>query len=252
MRDYDGTFLGGVALLVAAAVLLLAAALTGRGDMTSATLVLVGFGSFVGGVVMLTQYRGQPVAPWVAGLAPVGGVVDLARVAADLGLQGNAHLVPTKSGVVQVVPVGGAAPSLPDDDYSFIDEAHGGGLRLVPTGGPLYDRLIEKNGLAVPDTLEGVCTAIREVGEVALAVADRVEAVPEGDGLVVTLEGFRLYDGCKAVRAASPKVCTMIGCPVCSCFGVMAAAGLGRTCVLEHVGADDRTRSVRLVLRLLS
>ncbi len=251
MTDHDSTFLGGAALLGAAAVLLLVAALTGRGDMTSATLVLVGFGSFVGGVVMLTQYRGEPVTPWVAGLASVGGVVDLGRVAADLGLQGNAHLVPTASGVVQVVPVGAAPPTLPDDDYSFVDETHGGGLRLVPTGAPLYERLVEKNGLAVPDTLEGVCAAIKEVGEVALGIADRVEAVPEGEGLVVVLEGYRLYDGCRAVRAASPKVCTMIGCPVCSCFGVMVAAGLGRTCVLEHAGGDDRARSVRLVLRLL-
>ncbi len=251
MKDYDSTFLGGVALLGAAAVLFAVAALTGRGDMTSATLVLVGFGSFVGGVVLLTQYRGEQVAPWVAGLAAAGGVVDLARVAADLGLQGNAHLVPRDGEVVQVVPVGATLPSLPDDDYSFIDEAHGGGLLLVPTGRPLYDRLVEKNGLVVPDTLEGVCTAIRETGGVALAVADRVNAAPEGDGLVVVLEGYRLYDGCRAVREASPKVCTMIGCPVCNLFGVMAAAGLGRTCVIENVATDDRDRSVRLVLRLL-
>ena len=251
MTDYDRTFLGGAALLGGAAVLLAVAALTGRGDMTSATLVLVGFGAFVGGVVLLTQYRGEPVAPWVAGLAGAGGVVDLARVAADLGLQGNAHMVPRDGGVVQVVPVGTALPALPDDDYSFVDEAHGGGLLLIPTGRPLYDRLVEKNGLVVPDTVEGVCTAIREAAGAALAVADRVEAVPEGDGLVVTLEGYKLYDGCRVVREASPKVCTMIACPVCSLFAVMAAAGLGRTCVIEHVGADDRDRSVRLVLRLL-
>ncbi len=251
MTDYDRTFLGGAALLGAAAVLLTVAALTGRGDMTSATLVLVGFGSFVGGVLLLTQYRGEPVTPWVAGLATVGGVIDLARVAADLGLQGNAHLIPTPGAVVQVVPVGETPPALPDGDYSFIDEAHGGGLLLVPTGRPLYDRLVEKNGLVVPDTVDGVCTAIREAGEDALDLADRVEAVPEGDGLVVTLEGFRLYDGCRAVREASPKVCTMIGCPVCSLFAVMAAAGLGRTCVVEGVATDDRFRSVRLVLHLL-
>lgn len=251
MKDYSSTFLGGAALLGAAAVLLAVAALTGRGDMTSATLVLVGFGSFIGGVVLLAQYRGEPVAPWVAGLAAAGGVIDLARLAADLGLQGNAHLVPRDGGVVQVVPVGAVPPALPDGDYSFIDEARGGGLLLVPTGRPLYDRLVAQNGLVVPDTFEGVCTAVREVGEDALGIADRVEAVPEGDGLVVTLEGYRLYDGCRAVRKASPKVCTMIGCPVCSLFGVMAAAGLSRTAVIEHVAADDRDRSVRLVLRLL-
>ena len=149
------------------------------------------------------------------------------------------------------MPPGATLPTLPEDDYSFIDEAHGGGLLLVPTGRPLYDRLVRESGLVVPDTVEGVCTAIREAGGVALGIADRVDAVPEGDGLVVTLGGYRLYDGCKAVREASPRVCTMIGCPVCSCFGVMAAAGLGRTCILENVATDDRDRSVRLVLRLL-
>lgn len=255
MTRPDGSTVGGAVLLAAAAVLLGVAALTGRGDMTSATLVLVGFGAFVGGVVLLTQYRGEAVVPWVAGLAAAGPVLDLARVAADLGLQGSARLVPTADGVVQVVPVrdlpaGADLPALPRDDYSFLDEAHGGGLLLVPTGGPLYDRLVAENGLVVPDTPEGVCTAVREVGAVALGIADRVEAVAEGDGIVVTLEGFRLYDGCRAVRAASPRVCAMIGCPVCNLFGVMAAAGLGRTCVLADVATDDAARSVRLVLAL--
>jgi guanylate kinase len=43
----------------------------------------------------------------------------------------------------------------------------------------------------------------------------------------------------------------MVACPVCSLFVVMAASGTGRTCVIEHVAADDAARSIRLVLRLL-
>jgi len=252
VNDRAAATLGGGVLLGAAVLLLLVAALTGRGDMTSATLVLVGFGSFIAGVLLLTQYRGDPVAPWVAGLAAAGPVIDLARCCADLGLRGDAHLVPVEGTVVQVVPVGEDSPGLPADDYTFIDEKHGGGVRLVPTGLPLYDDLVNRNGLAVPGTVDGVCTAIREVAADVLGIAERVEAVPEGDGIVVVLEGYRFYDGCRAIRAASPKICTMVGCPVCNLFAVMAAAGLGRTVVLEHVAAGERDRSVRLVLRLLS
>lgn len=252
MSGRDRSLSAGVALLGAAALALGVAALTNRGDMTSATLVLVGFGAFVGGVLVLTQDPGAPVAPWVAGLAVAGGVVDLARLAADLGLQGNARMVPRDGSVVQVVPVGDAEVSLPDDDYSFLDEGHGGGLQLVPTGLPLYERLVREDGLALPGTPTGLCTAIGEVGGETLGIADSVEAVVEGDGLVVVMEGFRLYDSCRAVRGASPKVCTMIACPVCSLYGVMAAAGLERTVVFEHAETGDRDRSVRLSLRLLS
>ncbi len=80
MTRLDGSTVGGAVLLAAAAVLLGVAALTGRGDMTSATLVLVGFGAFVGGVVLLTQYRGEAVVPWVAGLAAVRPVAAALRI----------------------------------------------------------------------------------------------------------------------------------------------------------------------------
>ena len=252
MKDYDGTFLGGAALLGAAAVLLIVAALTGRGDMTSATLVLVGFGSFAGGVVLLTQYRGEQVAPWVAGLAAAGGVVDLARVAADLGLQGNAHLVPRDGGVVQVVPVGTRRPRSPTTTTRSSTRPTAAASGSCPRAGLSTTGWSRRTASSCPTRSRGSAPRSARSAAPPSAIADRVEAVPEGDGLVVTLEGYRLYDGCRAVREASPKVCTMIGCPVCNLFAVMAAAGLGRTCVIEHVGADDRTRSVRLVLRILS
>lgn len=248
---YDTTTLGGGVLIGTAALLLLVAALTGRGDMTSATLVLVGVGTFVGGVILLTQYRGNPVPPWVAGLAIAQPVVDLARLCADLGLQGNAHIVNGDDGLVQLVPVGETAPSLPPDDYSFISEEHGGGVLLVPTGRLLFDRLVQAHSLVVPGDVDGICTAIREVGRDALEVADLVEADPEGEGIVVRMVAYRLYEECRAIRAASPRCCTMIACPVCSLYACMVASGLNRTCVIEHVSTDDQNRSVRLVLRLL-
>ena len=248
---YDTITLGGGVLIAMAALLLLVAALTGRGDMTSATLVLVGVGTFVGGIILLTQYRGKPVPPWVAGLAIAQPVIDLARLCADLGLQGNAHIINQDDGLVQLVPVAETPPTLPASDYSFIGEEHGGGVLLVPTGQLLFERLVQAHSLVVPGDLDGICTAICEVGKDALEVADRIEAEPEGEGIVVRMVGYHLYDECRAIRAASPRCCTMIACPVCSLYACMVASGLNRTCVIEHVSTDDGDRSVRLVLRTL-
>lgn len=253
MKGYLEGSLGGAVLIGAAALLLLVVALTGRGDMTSATLVLVGIGCFVGGLFILTQYRGVSVPSWVAGVATADPVIDLTRLCTDLGLQGDAHLFPRDGTFVQIVPVGELPPSaLPPDDFSFISGDFGGGVQLVPPGRLLYDRLVREYRLAVPAGTEGVCTAIREVGEEVLEIAEKVEAVPDGDLIVVRLSGYRLFDGCAAIREASPKCCTMIGCPVCSLFACMAVAGLGRPCKIEYAETDAKRRSVRLLLRPLS
>lgn len=252
MKKFGNGFSSGAALIGAAALLLLAAALTGRGDMTSATLVLVGVGCFIGGVFILTQYQGESAPPWIVGIAVANPVIDLARFCADLGLQGDAHLLLRDRQIVQIVPVGDLPPTvLPPDDFSFISDENGGGVQLLPPGRALYDRLVRENSLAVPHDMAGLCTAIREVGEDALELAERVEVVPEGDLIEVRLSGYRFFDGCSAIRAVSPKCCTMIGCPTCSLFACMAVAGLGRPCKIEHVSTDEQERSVRLILHPL-
>jgi len=252
VKNYGNGFVTGAALIGAAALLLLIAALTGRGDMTSATLVLVGVGCFIGGVFILTQYQGESAPPWIAGLAAADPVVDLTRFCADLGLQGDAHLFLRNREIVQIVPIGDLPPTqLPPDDYTFIREEYGGGVQLLPPGRAIYDRLVRENSLAVPHDLAGLCTAIREVGEDTLELAAKVEAVPEGDLIEVRLSGYRFFDGCTAIRAVSPKCCTMIGCPTCSLFACMAVAGLGRPCKIEHVSTDEKERSVRLILHPL-
>ncbi len=252
MKNYHYALTRGGVLLVAAALLLLVASLTGRGDMTSATLVLVGVGCFIGGVFILTQYRGEMVFSWIAGVSAAEPVINLTRFCADLGLQGDAHLFLRDGMIVQVVPIGDLHPSgLPPDDYSFISEEFGGGVQMLPPGGSLYDRLVHEYRLVVPHDMEGLCTAIREVGEDALELAEKVEVAVDGDLIVVRLSGYRLYDGCSAIRAVSPKCCTMIGCPTCSLFACMAVAGLGRPCKIEHVSIDEKERSVRLLLHPL-
>ncbi len=252
MKKFSRGAISGAVLIGAAALLLLVAAFSWRGGITSATLVLVGVGSFLGGVFVLTLYLDESGLPEIVGSVAVDPVIDLARLCADLGLQGDAHLLQRDGQIVQIVPVGDLPPTeLPPDDYSFISERYGGGVQLLPTGRSLYDRLVSEYGLIVPDDVEGICTAIHEVGEYALGLAEKVEVVSEGELIVVKLSGYRLFDGCKAIRATSPKCCTMIGCPTCSLFACMTVAGLGRPCKIEHVSIAEKERSVRLLLRPL-
>jgi hypothetical protein len=249
MMGYRSEFVGAAALIGAAALLLLVAALTGRGDLTSATLVLVGVSCFIGGVFILTQVQGWSVSPKVAGLATVDPVINLTRLCSDLGLQGDAHLFLHDEKIVHIVPIGELPPkTLPPDDYSFISAEFGGGVQMLPQGRTIYDMLVSDYNLVVPGGMEGVCTAIREVGEEVLELAEKVEAVPDGDLIVVRLLGYKLFDGCIAIRATSPKCCTMIGCQTCSLFACITVAGLGRPCKIENVSTDEKERSVRLLL----
>ena len=244
----------GAALIGAAALLLLVAALTGRGDMTSATLVLVGVGCFIGGVFVLTQYQGESVPSWIAGLVTADPVIDLTRLMCRPWSAGRCPPASSATGrssrSFRLETLRRTA--LPPDDYSFISGRYGGGVQLLPTGRLLYERLVSDYDLVVPDGMEGLCTAIREVGEEVLEIAEKVEVVPDGDLIVVSLSGYRLFDGCTAIQAASPKCCTMIGCPICSLFACMAVAGLGRPCKIEHVSTDEKERSVRLLLHPLT
>lgn len=252
MTDLDNKVVAGITLIGSSALLLIVGFLTGRGDITSATLVLVGVGSFIAGVLLITQHRGESLFTWVAGLASAGSVIDLARLCADLGVQGNAHFYPGSKGIVQVVPVGEKSPSVrPADDYSYISKEYGGGVCLLPTGRSLYDWLVKEYSLIVSENFEGLRTSMREVGEEALEIADTIEVVLEGDLIEIRLEGFKLIEGCTAIRSVSPKICTMIACPICSLFSCMVVASFDRPCWIEHVSIVEKERSVRLLLHLL-
>ncbi|HOV67761.1 MAG TPA: hypothetical protein PLI31_05310, partial [Methanoregulaceae archaeon] len=115
-------------MIGASALLLVIGGITGRGDLTSATLVLLGVGCFIGGVLLITQRQGESILSWVAGLGYAGPIVDLARLCSDLGIQGNAHFFPGNGEIVQIIPPGETSPeSIPPDEYSYITEEYGGG-----------------------------------------------------------------------------------------------------------------------------
>ena len=79
-NPYRGAFL----LILAAAALLAVAALTGRGDIATATVILAGTGCFIAGVFLLALHKGEPLDPEIAALLPVQGTITVATLCADL------------------------------------------------------------------------------------------------------------------------------------------------------------------------
>jgi len=243
-NPYRGAFL----LIVAAAGLLALAAATGRGDITTATLVLAGAGCFIAGVFLLTLNKGEPLDPGLFALLPVQGTITIATLCADLGVQGDAWFVPDDGTVVEVIPVAETLPEDLGDDYSYLTVEGGCAVRIAPTCTPLLARLKEKHALEVPTEDEGLLACIVEVCDDLLEVAGKTEAVRDGENIVVTLTGYRLLPGCRAVRAASPKCCTMVGCPVCSLLAAIVALGKNVPTTIEHVSVDEKRGVLRVIL----
>ena len=241
---YRGAFI----LIIAAAALLALAALTGRGDITTATLVLAGTGCFIAGVFLLALHKGEPLDPDIAALLPAQGTIGIATLCADLGVQGNAWFVPEEETVIEVIPVADTLPEKTGDDYSFITREGEYAVRLAPACTPLLARLREKHALEVPEENEALLACITEVCDDLLEIAEKTEAKRDGENIVVTLSGYRLIPGCRTIRAASPKCCTMVACPVCSLIAAIAALGTKMPVTIEHIDVDEKRKSLRMIL----
>lgn len=245
----NNPYLGGLLLLVAAAILLAIAALTGRGDLTTATLILAGAACFIAGVFFLALYKGEPLDPNLVALLPAQGTVSIATLCADLGVQGDARFIPTGDSVIEVIPV---AESLPEElgaDYSFITTDNGCAIKITPTCAPLLSHLQRKHALEIPGEEEGLLACITEVCDDLLEIAEKTETIKDGENVVVTLSGYRLAPGCLTVRAASPKCCTMVACPVCSLLAVIVALGTGAPTKIEHATVDEKRGILRVIVR---
>jgi hypothetical protein len=246
----NNPYRGGFLLIIAAAALLGLAATTGRGDITTATLVLAGAACLITGVFFLALHKGEPLDPNLFSLLPVQGTIGIATLCADLGVQGDGRFIPREDGtVVEIIPVTEAVPRETESDYSFITTEGRCAVQITPTCAPLLAHLQEKHALEVPGEEAGLLACITEICDDLLEVAAKTKAVRDGENIVVTLNGYRLVPGCRAVRAASPKCCTMVGCPVCSLIAAIVALGTGTSTRIEHASLDEKRGILRVITR---
>jgi hypothetical protein len=249
-QEYNDYFRTGAVLIGFSALILVVAFVADRSDITGAVLIVSGIACFVGGLFVLTLSKGEPVDPAYVGILPAAGTINMSRVASDLGLMGDGIYIPQNGNspsVLQLVPAGGFEGAELKGDFSFATEKGSTGLVMIPQGLPLLEQVRRDAGLVVPSSEPKILTSIREVCSDILDIAESTVAVRSGDSIVVTLERYRLFSGCSAVRAESPKCCTMIGCPVCSLIACMLAEGLGRPCTLSRAEADEKSKRITLI-----
>ncbi len=247
-----------LALFLAAAAALGLAFMTDRADLTTAILILCGFACFIAGLFLLTFHQAGMVAPDVASRLDPDVRIGLGRVAAELGLDGDAAILPGRE-PVQFVTSG--LSYIPDHSAELSGIGTGEmqtslvvrdgiiGLALPPFSLSLWRHLREKYGLVTPDGVDAALSACREAVAGSLELADRLETVSEGDDVIIEIAGFRLYDGCRIVHDESPKICTMFPCAVCGLFGVILADATASGWVYERVSLLPETRSVFITLR---
>ncbi|MBR1368852.1 hypothetical protein RJ53_04725 [Methanocalculus chunghsingensis] len=237
-------------LFIAAAASLGLVAFTDRADMTTATLILSGFACFIAGLFLLTFHRGAAVSPEIAGLLDPGARIALARVAADLGVDGDAAILPRRDGDplqftssgLSVLPEGDIITSLCIQEGSV-------GLCVPPLSLPLRHHLRDEYGLGTPDGVASALSAYKEAIIVCLELADEVHATVEGEDPVIGIVGFTLFDGCRIVAAESPKCCTMFPCAICGLAGLLLAEATGKPWIYDQITMNPEDRSVRIVLR---
>lgn len=238
------TYLASGILFASSIAVFIITALTNRGDMTSAVLVLCGFMLLVTGVFILLTAERAPMPAFLTELMPVQGTVNLARAFADLGVTSSTlhRYIPETREVIQINPItGGQIPTLPADT-TFVTVGEWNGVSYPAVSTPLLQKLKKEDHLAVPQkNFEMLSTCLSEVYADYLAVAEKVSAVKNDKSIVVTFEKFAPAALCKTMQEVSPKCCTMIGCPICSLAASLIAESEGADVLSDSAVLDGDT-----------
>jgi len=240
-------------LIGTAAILVTVAVLTGRNDLVSAALVLAALTCLLTGIFLSLLSTGNPVDSRYTSLLAVPGCISLSRVAADLGILGNACVIPNgkngMSSTLQFLPVAEYDGSALHAD-TFVATATAAGLLTVPSGYHLLQRLKNEDQLVLPREIPAIGDLLQEVAVEVLEVADRVAVTEDDRQVIVTMEEYRFLPGCRAMAAESPKCCTTNPCPVCSLYACILAEGSGKVVRVDRCNPGPEEGSVIAVFSL--
>ncbi len=242
-------------LIAASAVLVAIAVLTDRRDITTAAVVISALICLLTGIFLATLSRSEPLDLQYVSLLSVQGSINLCRICAELGIQGNATIIPKgkfgSTQTMQFLPVAeyGGAPQLGE---TFVSSPDNAGVLFVPSGDPLLREIREREQLVIPPEIAAIKDLITEIGVDVLEVAERVFVAEDNEHVTVTMEGYRLISGCKEITRESPRCCTAIPCPVCSLFACVLAEGTGSVVQLERCTVHPENDSVDAVFNLVS
>jgi hypothetical protein len=158
------------------------------------------------------------------------------------------YVPPEREGdpVMQFVPATATASPGNAQDVAYIGGKSVRGQYVVPSGMQLLELLKRSYSLRLPVREGDVLTAIQEVCEDVIEVADRVIPVRREGYVLVELQNYRLLSICTELKQDFPVCCRVAPCPICSLIACMLTEGLGLTCSLEHVHVEPEARSITL------
>jgi hypothetical protein len=254
LSSLNPNYRAALVLILASVVLIAIAILTNSRDFTNATLVIAGLICLMTGIFFATISGSDPLDLRYMGLLPVQGCINLTRICADLGIQGNAIFIPKgrdgRLRTMQLLPVAEYhGEPLPQD--SFVTGMDTAGLLVEPSCAPLIQILRQRDHLVIPSEMTELHRLVQELGVDVLDVAERVRSTHEDDVITIIMEDYRLISGCKALSLESPKCCIANPCPVCSLFATVFAEGTGKIIRIERCVPDTSSHKVNAVFSIL-
>lgn len=224
----DSPIYSTLLLVITAVILVVAVLLTDRQDITSAAVVLSAMVLYLAGVYIFTFSKKESVDGRISALLPVQGSINICRIAADLGISGHSWFIPADytddKTIRQFLPVSEySGENLPGG--TFVSSPGGCGILLPPSGETLMSELKSKYSLKIPDNDDELAVCIKETGEELLEIADKVNVARNDETLIITMQNFRLIDGCYQLGKESPACCMIYPCPICSVYAMILAEG---------------------------
>ena len=248
----------GILLIGAAAVLVMIAIFTSPGEFTSAAFVLSGLICVMTGIFMLTFSQGEPFDPLLVGLLPVQGCINHCQIVSDIGISGNAYLLPPRvtgeAIVLQFNPSQVYNGGIVSVTGSF-PKTGPSGVITKPSCNPLIQDLKKKNNVILPDNEENISQLLSELFEDIYDLSPKVSVHWNGswEGNIVTIRfhDYRLIGGCKVIAQESPGCCTKNPCPACSLCGALIAEVTGKVVTLQECSMESSFRDVTAVFLIL-
>ncbi len=213
----------------------------------SMLLLLAGLTAVAAAILLYFLSPSRFLRDDVADALALASFMDVGRVLAALMIEGRGVYVPaSEAGTARVfVPVGEMVDDVPLSGSVFVSKGSKGML-LDPPGSGL---LACTKQISPGFTEEGLGDEIADLLEGGLELARKVTVLREGDRVTVSMSDLANAGLCEAVRRESPKLCTQIGCPICSFAACMIADGTRRRVRIE--GVDVVGKTVNATFRLL-
>jgi hypothetical protein len=213
----------------------------------STLLLLAGITAMAAAVLLYFLSPSRFLRDDVADALALASFMDIGQVLASLMIEGRGIYMPaSEAGTTKVfVPVGEAPGEIPVSGSVFVSRGSKG-ILLDPPG---YGLLSCAKQISPAFTEEGLGNEIADLMENGLELVRKVTVRREGDRIIVSMTDLANAGMCAAVRKESPKLCTQIGCPICSFAACMIADGTRRRVRIE--GAEVKGKTVRATFRLL-